>query len=148
MKKGFTLVELLAVIGLLGIIITLTTISVVKLRKQSLHRLCEEKVTLIETAAKDWGKENLNELPSNSTCKIMYVYELISAGKLAPEDDSADYGERIPVPGKDNTYFDGMTVCIKYEDVYSGKTLPSDYTGMTKYEVTASLTDSSVCDIE
>lgn len=62
MKKGFTLVELLAVIAVLSVIMSVALFSVVRVRNNSLEKIVETKIDLIEQAAILYGQENPNEL--------------------------------------------------------------------------------------
>lgn len=63
MKKGFTLVELLAVIIVLGIIATIGIMSVSNVIDTSKESTYQEQVRVIEKAAQEWAIENTNELP-------------------------------------------------------------------------------------
>lgn len=59
-KKGFTLVELLAVIVVLSIVIGLATKSVISIRNNSLEKLLDTKINDLEGAAVIYGQENSN----------------------------------------------------------------------------------------
>lgn len=133
MKKGFTLIELIAVIALLGIVITITAINMVEMSKKSNKKLCEEKVTYIESAAMRWGKDNINSL--SSICTNVSISSLISSGYLS--GDGTD-NNSIVVPGTKNP-FSGY-VCIKYEKVSSTDNYASSYgldSGYNNYVVSA-----------
>lgn len=65
MKKGFTLVELLAVITLLGLLSLIAVPVVDKLIKDSEEELYETQINNIELAAKNWTSENIFSLPEN-----------------------------------------------------------------------------------
>ena len=62
MKKGFTLVELLAVIAVLSVIMSVALFSIVRIRNDSLKNIVDTKIDLIEQAAILYGQENPNEL--------------------------------------------------------------------------------------
>ena len=139
MKKGFSLIELLTVIILLGVIITLASIAVTTFRKNSEDSLKEQKIKYIETGALRWGEEHLNSL--NRTCKYVHISELINGGYITGDDDDK---ENLLIPGTSES-FNSKCVCIKYENVFSGKNLSevtdqngSSYKGQTNYQVTAS----------
>lgn len=86
-KKGFTLVELLAVIVLLAIITTIAVTSMSAIHNNSLKKLLETKIEQIESAAIIYGQENPNELTEKncvvdgvtySFCKTVKVGDLIA----------------------------------------------------------------------
>lgn len=58
MKKGFTLVELLAVIAVLGIISFIAVVSYSKVIKDNKVRECKRKVAYIEQKAIEYANEN------------------------------------------------------------------------------------------
>lgn len=58
MKKGFTLVELLAVIAVLGIISSIAVVSYSKVIKDNKIRECKRKVAYIEQKAIEYANEN------------------------------------------------------------------------------------------
>lgn len=67
MNRGFTLIEVLTVIALLGVlavIITTTSNRVIKSSKQSLY---ENQIDTIEEAAKKWSIGHTDEMPMSST---------------------------------------------------------------------------------
>ena len=87
-KKGFTLVELLAVIVILSLVITITSFSVMKIRNNSLRDLVDTKVGDLEASAILYGQENNDILDSKCNidgvdynfCRTVSVYDLISNG--------------------------------------------------------------------
>ena len=66
-RKGFTLVELLAVIAILAVIISIALISVTKIRENALIEIVETKKDQIEQAAILYGQDNPNELTTDDT---------------------------------------------------------------------------------
>lgn len=84
MKRGFTLVELLGVIIILGLIVTMITPVIGNVIKNSRTKAYDSQVNTIETAAKEWGVENIDQLPDTDSddAKIIQLSDLISAGKL------------------------------------------------------------------
>ncbi len=165
MKKGFTLIELVAVIALLGIIITLTSISVIKFKKNSEKKLCQEKEKYIITSAIKYGEEHLNSLNNSNDshykkCPFDNKYgynitvgELIQLGYIVGDNNKTP--SRLLIPGKPDGYdtsFNNKNVCIRYENIYNeidpenGSYIDSQssihnysdgYHGNTNYQVTA-----------
>lgn len=91
-KKGFTLVELLAVIALIAIISTIAFSSAIAIRNNSNKKLLKTKVEQIESAAILYGQENPNILTtecivdevSYKFCKEITVKDLIDGNFFEP----------------------------------------------------------------
>ena len=69
-RKGFTLIELIATIALLGIIVTISFISINKVIEQSKENDCESLLKSIKTAANDYASdkrysESINSIVAN-----------------------------------------------------------------------------------
>ena len=69
MRKGFTLVELLVVIVILGLLSLVVYPSVIKVINDNRTSAYESQIKIVEKAAKEWGVENPSKLPDNR-CKI------------------------------------------------------------------------------
>ena len=67
-KKGFTLVEVLAVVVILSIILSMATFGVMNIRRNSLQKLVDTKISNLESSAIIYGQENQNELIE--TCNV------------------------------------------------------------------------------
>lgn len=80
--RGFTLIELLAVILILTLLVTLTSISVIKLVNNSKSEIYTdiEKKSIIKSAEM-WGADNINKLPS-SGCIYITLDTLINSKLL------------------------------------------------------------------
>lgn len=65
MKRGFTLIELMAVIAILGIIATISIISVDKTIKDNKEETYKAQIATIEDAARTWGVKHIKEIPDN-----------------------------------------------------------------------------------
>ena len=77
-KKGFTLVEIIAVIVLLGVIIVLAVPATMTIRKTILQREDAEQINSIEAAAVYYAQDE--NISSGSIC----VKDLLSNGYLDP----------------------------------------------------------------
>lgn len=109
MKRGFTLIEMLITIVLIGVVLTLTTVSIVKIRNDMTNRLYDNKVGYIEAGAIDWGKDNLNSLNSTN-CKCVSVDELISLGYITGDENKQSTLSNPLLGGNLNNKY----VCVKY----------------------------------
>ena len=84
-KKGFTLVEMLAVIVVLSLVIGFSVMSVTKIRNNEAQKLLENKICDLEGSAILYGQENPNDLATSCEyenteykfCKEITVKELI-----------------------------------------------------------------------
>lgn len=124
-KKGFTLVELLAVIIILTLVITIAFVSVTRVREESLKRVVETKVEQIEQAAILYGQENPNVIKTSCTDHEKTVVE---ATNYTPSFCvTVTAGVLI-----DNNFFESS-----YLDEVNGKTdLINDVTGKSMREDT------------
>lgn len=85
MKKGFTLVELLAVLTVLGIIALISFPIVTKQINESKEKSYKNQVKTIIDASKRWAFDNANELPYEDTdfdSITVYLSTLQSNGYL------------------------------------------------------------------
>lgn len=85
-KRGFTLVELLAIIVILSLLTLIGSTTVTKLVKNSKEKLYDAQIELIKVAAESWGSNNLDKLPvETGECKYITLKNLKTYGVL--EDD-------------------------------------------------------------
>lgn len=74
-KKGFTLIEILAVIVIISIIASLATVNVLKIKNNSSEELLETKIENLEAAAIVYGQENPSSLTKSCTVSgVNYSY--------------------------------------------------------------------------
>lgn len=83
MKKGFTLVELLVVIVILGLIAMVVYPAIVKVINDSKESAYETQEKIIIKAAKEWAVEHPSELPSDeSTTGSVCLTTLLQEGYI------------------------------------------------------------------
>lgn len=100
-KKGFTLVELLAVIVVLSLIITIAVPASINTSKKVKQKMLNNKLTLASQSAVLWAQDNKSCLNTINSCGITCqenstdntVKCLITLGKLA-EEDYLDYDDK------------------------------------------------------
>ncbi len=87
-KKGFTLVELMAVIVIISIIALVGVTSITGVRKQMDKKLFEEKLTSAIASAEKWGDDNKDKLKffNVSPKKILTLGELVANGYYESEE--------------------------------------------------------------
>jgi type IV pilus assembly protein PilA len=79
-KKGFTLVELLAVIVLLGLVALIAAPAITGIIKKSKDSLSDSQKTSIELSAKNWATDNMMELPEDGKCICVSLRTLQAGG--------------------------------------------------------------------
>ena len=115
MKRGFTLIELMAVIVVLGVIATISVIAVDKIIKENKENAYKAQIATIEDAARTWGVKNIKELPDNDG-------EAISVPLLYFKNDGI-ISKDFKNPKTNKPFNDDLYVNISYEG------------GIYKYEV-------------
>ena len=136
MKKGFTLIELLAVIIILSLIGLVSIIGITTIIKHSKEDLYETQMKSIESAAKQWGNDNIDKLPSAGECIYMTLDNLKTYGLLDNKlvdprtDEQIDDTMKIKIYSEMASSY-GRAV-IKYEidadDVSNCRNIYGDYT--------------------
>ena len=128
-RKGFTFVELLAVIVLIGIIIGIS-VPIIRYADKKFHeKAYNTKVDLIKNAAKDYGDENIEFINAQTTtytepssghsykAVTITVGDLLDKGYITKDNDI----RKIDVldPRNDESMLDKtITVYIKYNRAY------------------------------
>ena len=107
MKKGFTLIELVAVIFVLGIVGTIAVVAVDKIIKDNKEYLYQMQVNNIEAAARTWGDAHISLLPDNKN-------EAISIPLIVLKQDGL-LDRNYKNPKSDELFFDNMYIDISYE---------------------------------
>lgn len=102
MKRGFTLVELLAVIVILGGISLIVIPSIQRSLNHSNEQAYEVQVSSIEEATKNWAADHIDRLPDHGKTTTVTLGELIDGNYIE---------ENIQNP-KTKTPFDPATKII------------------------------------
>ena len=109
-KKGFTLVELLTVIILLGIIGLIATVTVSNELKENKESLYQIQLDNIKRSAETWSSDHVFELPSEDGEHI-----ILTLGQLKQEGFSKD----VVNPITDEPFLDSLQIKItKVENSY------------------------------
>lgn len=77
MKRGFTMIELLSVIVIVGLIGTIAIPTITSSIKSYRQKLLDTQIANIEEAARSWGAKHLDYLPtSNNTSLVKTIDEI------------------------------------------------------------------------
>ncbi|CCX35564.1 putative uncharacterized protein [Clostridium sp. CAG:1000] len=126
-KKGMTLVEVLAVIAIMGILAVLVVPSIINMRNETLNEDYNNRVEMIKNAAIEWGNDNLNLIPKDvkneykdqrtldSECAHPTVGYLIESGYLKGASTSSDEGY-VMINPKTGEEMNNLLVCIRYDN--------------------------------
>ena len=117
-KKGFTLVELLSVIVLLGVVLTLGTVGVASIKKRINDNMFTSKLDYILTAAKTWGGDHKDLI---NPAKSITVQELINAKYLKTEERNSDNKAAV-LYDNDKTSVNNLEIKVTFENnrIYAG----------------------------
>lgn len=105
-NKGFTLVELLAVIVILAIIAVITIPNLIGVVNTSRTKLNKEQKLAIENAAREWGVKNLYIDDNNVSVNKLSAKKLQDDGFLEKKDS---------LKGININDLNKAGVCIKYK---------------------------------
>lgn len=93
-QKGFTLVELLGVIVILGLLATIIYPVINKKIKTSKQELYKTQIHTIESGARNWGADHIGTLPINEgETVIVTLSELQNQGYVAENLENPKTGE-------------------------------------------------------
>ena len=122
-KNGFTMIELLAVLGILALLTIVIVPNVSSLRQKTLQQTYDNKVNQVKIAAKEWGSDNLISVPPSvskvytdqstcdSDCVCVTIQELITEGYLAG-DKNEKKTLTNPITNKE---MNKLLVCVRYD---------------------------------
>lgn len=92
-KKGFTLIEILAVIVLLGIVGVIAYTSINSLVGNTKNNMLKSKINMIETAAIEYGETIKNDIVNSTkkygenSCEVYKVSELVDKNYIDKENN-------------------------------------------------------------
>lgn len=123
MKKGFTLVELLAVIALIAVLAVIAVPSVMMVSRNIKEDMYCEKVDMLLTSARSWGEDHISTLRNTSAdrdnCyKTVTVGDLVDAGLVNKENDTAGSYVSNPVTNESMDSYE-IGLYIKDNRVYA-----------------------------
>lgn len=95
-KKGFTLVELLAVIAIISLLTLVIGIAVTNTLKSSKNKISITQKELIKSGAQTWGADNLKLLPKAGECKYLLLEDLKDYGVLPNSIIDSNNNGEIP----------------------------------------------------
>ena len=120
-KKGFTLVELLSVLVLIGLLMGLAVPGISRITSNIKKKSQKTNIELIEKAAVLWGQDNrtlLYDKPREATIIIYQSNE---------KNNKIGYYTQVSIKDLiDDNYLDGESNQKKYEDPVSGEDLYRD----------------------
>ncbi len=108
MKNGFTLIELICVITILGLIALIAVPTVNTMIQNSKKEAYEEQITTIEKTAKTYMSKNSLELPRDDEVVCVSIETMQKAGLLSKEDiENPLYKKGSDVSDEKNETFTG-----------------------------------------
>lgn len=104
MKKGFTLIELLAVIIILSLIAIISTISIKQVLNNSKVKLQEEQIRAIESAARQWGTENMDSMPASVSLTTLKKAGYLSTSQIKDPTTNKSFTGIVCITESNNQY--------------------------------------------
>ena len=127
-RNGFTLIEILAVIVILGILGTIVSINVIKIKDDSMEDLLETKIQNLEASAVVYGQENPNILTEScvvdnlnySSCAKVKVDDLIKGSYFkSTEVNNEGNVDLINNVTKESMLNDNIQIYRKNNSIYA-----------------------------
>ena len=117
MKKGFTLIELICVITILGLIALIAIPTVNTMISSSKDKAYNEQIKLIEKTAKNYMARNYNLLPKmeTNTSKCISIEDMQQAGFLSDEDIKNPKDESKNITGDVKVTWNGKKYTYTYQ---------------------------------
>lgn len=116
-KRGFTLVEVIAVIVIIALIMILVIPNITGSSKNAKEKTYRTKAALLESSAVLYAQDNYGVLTTSAikdengiVTKKVYVYELVPE-YITP--DNEEEGKRVNDPRQNNVFLDDKMITIK-----------------------------------
>lgn len=124
MKKGFTLIEILAVIGILGILMAIAVPSILTISEKMQVDMYCDKVEFVEKGAQLWGQDNYDQVfNSEGQSTVVKVSELVRTNYLKKDDDA----DGVLDPRDNSSLMDrDVRIFIKNTRIYADYVFNSD----------------------
>ena len=119
MKKGFTLIELIAVVAILGLIALIVYPSINSVIKSSQEDSYESQTKIIEKAAGNWALDNINLLPKDEVT-VVCVSQLVEGGYISNEDVKDPRDTKKELSGGIEISYKSKQYIYKYNDEANG----------------------------
>jgi prepilin-type N-terminal cleavage/methylation domain-containing protein len=81
-KRGFTLIELVAVIVILGVLVVLVSPAIIGMRNNVIRNTLENKLSMISEAAIDFASDNIMDIPKGIESVMMTLVFQMMKEKL------------------------------------------------------------------
>lgn len=119
MKKGFTLVELIAILTILALIGLIIIPTVSSMIKNGNEDLCETQVKILEDSVKMWASKNIDQLPDEGQTKEVSIIDLKKAGvvekdlknPITKEEIADDF--KVTISNKNGTLIYNVPITCK-----------------------------------
>lgn len=126
MKKGFTLVELMAVVIIIAVIGLIAIPAVDRAIRDNNEKLYQAQLNSIDDAAKTWSNKHVNLLPESSDEAISIPLILLKQEGLLPID--------FKNPKTGEKFYDNMYIDITFEKNSYNYSVIED-SGTTNYDI-------------
>lgn len=106
-RRGFTLVELLGVIIILGLLALVTIPTISDSLSKYKKKLCNTQIEYMIAAAKNWGADHIYQLPDEGETVKITLSELIKQGYMEGDQKASQEEDRYKVKNpRSQKYFD------------------------------------------
>ncbi|MBO4245127.1 MAG: prepilin-type N-terminal cleavage/methylation domain-containing protein [Bacilli bacterium] len=117
-NKGFTLVEVLATVAILGILIGLTVPASIAIGNRIKTNMYCKKITMLEKSAVLYGQDNYDLVYSKGTTGLtIKVSDLVINGYLKKDNKDLEVGKGAIVNPKTSGSLDNYRIRLKVDNV-------------------------------